>query len=352
MAKDRPQPVRESVEQSQAGELPKNALAILFETIHDLTSTLAVNEVIRRLLRRVLFHLESEIASILVLDPDQKLRIKHAQGLPEEVVEETCLALGEGISGWVTRLGVPLLIENVEQDERFRRHNHERYYTSSAICVPLRVQGAVVGVINVNNKRNREPYSLEDLRLVEAIAGHAAVALSNAQRYEDTLRQAQGDSLTGLANHGFFWSTLGVEVERADRYERKLSLAMLDVDHFKAFNDRYGHVGGDEALAGVAEAIRQHSRVHDLPARYGGEEFAVILPETPTEGAGVFAERIRQAIEIDSFAGCSPGELTVSNGLATFPADASDPAELVRVADQRLYEAKEQGRNRISPASP
>jgi diguanylate cyclase (GGDEF)-like protein len=343
-------------EGSRSGSPPglryrEEELQILFDTIHDLTSTLSIREVIRRLLERVLVHLDSEIASILMVGPDRRLRIAHARGLPEEVVATTCLGPGDGISGYVAETGEAVLIEDIERDPRFRRRNHERYYTRSAISAPLRIHGAAVGVINVNNKRSRQVYAKGDLRLIQAIAGHAAVALFNARRYEETLERAERDALTGLANHGHFWATLGVEFERASRYGRSLSLAMIDVDHFKAFNDRYGHLAGDEALAGVGRVLSEGSRVHDFAARYGGEEFAVLLPETDNGGGSAVAEKFRQAVEAGQFAPAAPGEVTVSIGVSTFPDDGSSAAELVAAADLRLYAAKEQGRNQVRAAS-
>jgi len=325
----------------------RDALEILLATVQDLTSTLAIDEVIERLLHRVLLHLDSEIASILLLEPDGALRISHARGLPQEVVDATRVALGEGISGHVARTGVALLVDDVERDPLFRRRNHERYYTRSAMSVPLLHRGGVVGVINVNNKRSREPYALADLRLVEAIAGHASVALANARSFEETLLRAQTDSLTGLANHGHFWTTLEAEVARADRYGRELSLVLLDADHFKSFNDRHGHLAGDDALIRLARVIRQSSRLHDTPARYGGEEFAILLPETPPEGARSFAEKIRQAVECEAIAPAGGSGLTVSLGVATHPHDDVTAAALVERADARLYRAKERGRNRV-----
>ncbi len=322
-------------------------IAILFDKIHDLTSTLALREVIERLLDRVITHLDSEIASILLVGADGRLGIRHARGLPEDVILSTSLGMGDGISGYVAESGTPLLIEDVETDSRFRRRNHERYYTHSALSAPLRIQGNVIGVINVNNKRDRTCYTTNDLRLLEAMAGHAAVALYNAQRFEETLERAQHDPLTGLANHGHFWSTLTNEVNRAKRYERQLSLAMIDVDHFKEFNDEYGHVEGDQALAGVARVIRDWSRAHDFAARYGGEEFALILPETGEGEQRAVAEKFRKAVQEARLSPAGPGKLTVSIGIASFPRDAADPNGLVEAADAKLYDAKAEGRNRV-----
>jgi diguanylate cyclase (GGDEF)-like protein len=323
----------------------KTELEVIFDTIRDLTSTLSVHEVMERLLRRTLKHLSAEIGSILVAEPDDTLRIMAAEGLPDSVVKDTKVRRGDGISGHVAEHNCSLLVRDVETDERFRRRNHERYYTNSFISAPLCLHGSVRGVINVNNKRNQEVFTPADLQLLEALAGHAVVALANAHRYEEALARAQRDSLTGLANHGHFWSSLDLEFHRAIRYQREFSVVMIDVDHFKAFNDRFGHLVGDRVLMQVAELIAERCRATDLAARYGGEEFGILLPETPLEGAASFAEKIRQAIENQSFG--VDHSVTVSAGVASYPEDGQTTAEIVKVADQYLYRAKSEGRNRV-----
>jgi len=325
-------------------------VGILLETVRDLVSTLSTREVIERLLARALRHLDSEVASILIVGRDGMLRIEHSSGLPEEVIDSTCIAPGEGIAGHVAATGRALLIEDIERHPTFQRRNHERYYTSSALCAPLQHRGRLLGVINVNNRRDRTPYALADLALVEAIAAHATIALANARLFEETLDRAQRDGLTQLANHGHFWATLGIEVERACRYGHPLSVALLDVDHFKSFNDRHGHRTGDDVLAAVGALLRDRTRACDLPARYGGEEFAVILPETPGPGAVVFAEKIRASVETANVPPSCAGDITVSIGVASLPDDALDAAKLVEIADARLYDAKRSGRNRVRGA--
>jgi diguanylate cyclase (GGDEF)-like protein len=322
-------------------------LKLLYGTIRDLTSTLSVREVLDRLLARALDHLDAEIGSILLVGPDGRMRIVVARGLPSDVVDESCIGMGESISGYVAGTGRPLLVSDVESDERFQRRNHERYYTSSFISAPLVHMGAVRGVVNVNNKRSRDEFYEVDLNLLEALAGHASAALANAHRYEALLERAQRDSLTGLSNHGHMWSTLQVEFERADRHDRALSLVMIDIDHFKAFNDRFGHLAGDEALCTVSRVLEANSRAHDVVARYGGEEFAVILPETDVEGAQQYAEKMRQAVETARFEPGARQRLSVSAGVATSGGDMRMPQDLVVRADERLYRAKEAGRNRV-----
>jgi diguanylate cyclase (GGDEF)-like protein len=338
---------QEFEERLEALEKRHAELQVLFETIRDVISTLSLREVLNRLLGRILTHLDSEIGSILILHADEELRIAVAQGLPPEVIESTALKRGEGISGQVAETRHPLLISDIAESQFEGRS--ERYYTNSLISAPILYRGHLYGVINVNNKRSRACFQRDDLELLEHIAAHAAVAVANAQSYEELLDRAQHDSLTGLANHGHFWSALAREWERADRYGRELSLVMLDLDNFKKSNDEAGHLSGDEALRSVARTLSEGARAADLAARYGGDEFAVILPETSPEGAFAFAEKIRQRIESDRL-GPDGFPVTVSLGVATYPRDADSGADLVRAADRELYRAKQGGRNRVCAA--
>ncbi len=322
-------------------------LELLYATLHDLTSTLAVREVLDRLLSRVLDHLDSEIGSILLLHPDERLRIVTARGLPTDVTATTAVLVGEGISGLVAEKGASILVSDVERDPRFSRRNNERYYTNSCISAPLMHGGRVRGVINVNNKRSREAFLEPDLRLLEAIASAASVALANAHRFEEVLQRAQHDALTGLANHGHFWSSLELEFQRAQRYHRPLGLVMIDVDHFKAFNDQFGHPAGDEALRAVARILEAASRAHDRVARYGGEEFAAILPETDLRGTFNYAEKLRRAMEQADVGLGSGRRITVSAGVVSSEEGRGSARELVALADERLYRAKHAGRNQV-----
>jgi diguanylate cyclase (GGDEF)-like protein len=161
------------------------------------------------------------------------------------------------------------------------------------------------------------------------------------------------DPLTGLANRRRLMAELEREVLRSGRLERPCAVVMLDVDHFKRFNDTYGHPAGDELLRRLADALRRLVREVDTPARYGGEEFMVILPETPNSQAAAIAERIRARVAEERFAPNGDGEqvgCTVSIGLANFPGDAGTPEALIEAADDALYRAKEGGRNRVVAA--
>jgi len=186
--------------------------------------------------------------------------------------------------------------------------------------------------------------SILRLQLQEALLQHRSLdEISKLQKLAVT------DSVTGLTNHRFFQESLREELDRAIRYKRELSLLMIDVDHFKKFNDSYGHPAGDKALAQIARLLKKATRVSDRVSRYGGEEFAVILPETTKAVAADVAERIRTEFESISISVASDQNysFTLSMGLATFPLDANGPEKLIEAADQALYQAKTAGRNRV-----
>jgi diguanylate cyclase (GGDEF)-like protein len=161
---------------------------------------------------------------------------------------------------------------------------------------------------------------------------------------------ATRDGLTGLANRRCFDDTLNAEWARALRQVQPLSLLMVDVDNFKAYNDAHGHLGGDECLKRVARAVASEMRANDLVARYGGEEFAVVLPNQSLKGAAIVAERIRSRVEqLQLPCRFAAGHVTVSIGAATAIAGPDNHAnQLVAIADAALYRAKHLGRNRIS----
>ncbi|MFY9226788.1 MAG: GGDEF domain-containing protein [Blastocatellia bacterium] len=167
--------------------------------------------------------------------------------------------------------------------------------------------------------------------------------------YHDKLyQQATRDPLTGLSNRNYFRNELKKFVSLSARYNRALSIIMLDIDFFKKINDTYGHDVGDNVLKNVAEILMRHVRTHDVAARFGGEEFVMLLPETSLGGAVVVAERIRTAVENVDFnsAGCRHN-VTISIGVAEYLGDGTDVEEVIKKADEALYKAKSSGRNRV-----
>lgn len=172
--------------------------------------------------------------------------------------------------------------------------------------------------------------------------------------YHDKLyKQATRDPLTGLSNRSYFQNEIQKFASIAVRYSRVFSVMMLDIDFFKRINDTFGHDVGDNVLKMVATILLKHVRSHDVAARFGGEEFIILLPETPLNGAVAVAERIRAAVESCNFEpfGCNL-RVTVSSGIADYPNCGTEPEELIKRADEALYQAKTSGRNRVCAATP
>ena len=225
-----------------------------------------------------------------------------------------------------------------------------------ALAQPLRPadgSGKVVGLISIARGAGG-PFSSADRDLFDYLAGRAAVSIENVDLQESVQRQAVTDGLTGLFNHRRFQEVVAREVERSRRFGQPLGLVMLDLDDFKAVNDRHGHLQGDEVLREVARVLLDTAREIDEPARYGGEELAVVLPQTDLDGALEFAERLRRRIEgleVPVLQGDGAVRITASVGVAALPGSAvADKDALVQAADSALYRAKRLGKNRVIAA--
>ncbi len=217
---------------------------------------------------------------------------------------------------------------------------------------PLKVAERTIGALVIGARRP-DAYSREAAEQLEVVSMHAAQSIDRARLFDQTERLATTDGLTGLTNHRSFQERLDAHLAQAQRYGKRVSLLLCDIDHFKSVNDTYGHPAGDAVLRGVARTLGKEARNTDVVARYGGEEFAIVMPETDAAGAMVIAERIREKVGqlvFDTEQG--PLRVTMSLGVATFPEDGKQKAALVERADGCLYHAKRHGRNQsVSAAS-
>jgi diguanylate cyclase (GGDEF)-like protein/PAS domain S-box-containing protein len=290
--------------------------------------------------------LEAQKCSLMLVDQKTgELFIQQARGLDAKTVKETRLKLGEPLAGFVAQSKQPLLVKNVEYDERFRRANKMYYFSRSFMIVPVCVEEKIIGVINVTDKKmadHERAFNEIDLRILGAIARETAVAFSNVNLYKELSYLIITDPLTLIYNYRQFTNSLNYEIKRHDRYQGHLCLIMLDLDDFKSYNDTYGHIEGDALLRIVGKILTGHLRETDIVCRYGGEEFAVILPDITLDGARIVAEKIRKAMEEAPF----NRKVTVSLGVAAY-IKGLPPQDFVRRADEALYQAKYQGKNRV-----
>ncbi len=224
----------------------------------------------------------------------------------------------------------------------------------SAATLPLKYHDTIFGSITIgNNKPNSFYWDIGRQSLISAMSEEIALALHRARLYEQSQQLAFTDPLTGLANHRSLQENLKKILEEAKKTGGMVSVIMLDIDHFRQFNEKFGHDIGDLALKTVANAIHQSVRSIDHCSRYGGEEFTVILPKTPYDIAQLVAERVRQAIAAATLQiGAEEMHITASLGYASFPQQAKKQEELLKLADLALYESKHNGRNRVTGYTP
>lgn len=254
----------------------------------------------------------------------------------------------------VVRAMQPLLIEDTKRDYRFdeeKMAGEETRPVRSLMSVPLMIGKKALGILRVDSPHEKN-FTTEDLRFLTTIADVGAVAIENAQLYERLEQLAIKDSLTGLYLRRYLVERLSAEVSRQMRRKGEMSFLMLDLDKFKHYNDKSGHVAGDIVLRAVAMVLTGFfHQPGDLVCRYGGEEFCVLMPDCPKAKAAELAEELCKKIAEQTIVlRREKTRITVSIGVASFPKDAVNPKELIHKADLALYQAKEKGRNQVCVA--
>lgn len=326
----------------------------LIEVMKAMESVIEVQELSRVILDKTMELIKAEQGSVMLYDRNRDvLEVMAIRGISQKLVEHVKIRPGEAIAGRALQQSVPVLVKDIEKDERFRQRNRPRYKTRSFISMPIKADGRALGVLNASDKVTGETFTEEDVELLLPIISHVSVVIQRAEFHKEyeVLREISiTDPLTGLLNRRYFEERLTEEIERAKRHQLFLSLVMADIDDFKSYNDAFGHLAGDEILKAIASTLKEMVRTIDVVARFGGEEFTIILPQTRKDAAAVIAERIRREIERTSFKReevLPRGKLTLSLGLASFPEDAQDLTDLINNADKALYRAKAAGRNRV-----
>ena len=218
----------------------------------------------------------------------------------------------------------------------------------SHLTLPLAVEGEILGCLSLNSDQPNA-FDAQDLQFLSVIGYQMAASLKHFQRFSSIKNMATYDTLTGLYNRRYFEERLGAEAEKSFYSGIPLSLVMVDIDHFKKVNDTFGHTEGDQILCKISSVLKNSVRRKDTVARYGGEEFILILPEAGLEQSFVIAERIRQLVEKTLFeVGRAQVNLTLSMGISNFPSHrVKSKEELIKMADQALYDAKRGGRNKV-----
>lgn len=279
-----------------------------------------------------------------------ELLIKAVKGINKWIAKNIRVKVGEGIAGRVYKEGRAMVVTDIEQN--LSTQKRPLYRTGSFACVPLKIGDETIGILNFADKVTGGVFSEWDMEFIRFFASYASVAIKGAQYYsmsEEMKQLSITDSLTGIFNRRYFDDRLSKELQRTLRYDSVFSLAIFDIDNFKLFNDTEGHAAGDQVLKAIADISGESLRSIDILARFGGEEFAIIMPETEKEEAFLVAERVRKNIKeyMPTHWKNFPRErLTVSIGVAAFPADGRDAKTLIKNTDRALYQAKTNGKDR------
>lgn len=241
-----------------------------------------------------------------------------------------------------------LLVEDIKKDFRFAEQKMEAYQRPfrSVISSPLTEEHKIIGIVRLEHSKPNN-YTSEDLRLLDILCDLGAVSLENARLYKQTLDLAITDGLTGLYLRRYFLERLSEEIQRSLRGDLQCSLLMIDIDNFKSYNDKYGHTAGDIVLKTLSKVLERYVD-SGVACRYGGEEFSLLLPQTPKKNAVKIAEEIRRSVKKENIElRWVKTNVTVSIGVSSFPEDVKAQDELILKADERLYMAKRQGRDKV-----
>jgi len=250
---------------------------------------------------------------------------------------------------WVLKHTSSLIIEDIKEDFRFDLEKlKDRRNFSSLIASPLISENRFLGIIRLDNPIAKF-YNQDDLRFLATVCDLGAVALESAELFQKTQDLAIHDGLTGLYTKNYFFQRLKDELKHSLRKQIPLSLLMFDIDYFKNYNDKFGHIAGDIVLKNLSSTLLEFFKeTNSIISRFGGEEFCIILPGINKTEAKEIAEKLRQAILNTSIIlRLRETQITVSIGLASFPEDAAEEEDLVLKADQAMYKAKQAGRNRV-----
>jgi len=255
---------------------------------------------------------------------------------------------GDTFDHWVLRHRKSLIVEDITRDFRFPVDDVEesKKIFKSLIATPLISENKVIGIMRMDNP-DVFMFTQDDLRLLDIISDLAAVVIQNALFYSRTQELAIKDGLTGLVVRRYFLDRLEEEIKRAAHRKGAISILMMDIDHFKEYNDKFGHTSGDLVLKYLARTLMSMVKEGDIVARYGGEELVILLCGRNKKEAAIEAEEMRRTIQDKPLTlRRHAATITVSIGVANSPEDAILPEELIKIADERLYKAKTKGRNR------
>ncbi|HHL40310.1 MAG TPA: GGDEF domain-containing protein [Deltaproteobacteria bacterium] len=309
-----------------------------------------IEDVLDYIVKTAVSLVRAEAATIRVFNIEKgTLEIKAGYGLSNGFLNQPDVRFGEGVVGGVVKSGKTFMTTDIRRCKECVNIELAKLEGIRAVLsVPLKSRDASIGCITVYRK-STEPFSDSDILLLNIFATQSVEAVEKTKLIHDLKRQATIDHLTGIYNRGVILRRLTEEIRRASRHGRLLSVIFIDLDYFKEFNDRNGHLLGDKLLVDFSALLGRHLRKNDILGRYGGEEFLLVTPEIGKDGALKLSEKLLAIVNSHEFlAGDGPAaDVGFSAGIASYPEDGEDAETLVSKADKAMYRAKEEGRNRV-----
>jgi len=321
----------------------------LKDIVSVLNSTLSLDDVVKKIMDNAFDIVGKSDSGLLFLVDTAKQELHLALSRSRTFPERIKTKKGDMLDEWVFKHRQALLVEDIKKDFRFSEDELSGYERPirSLISCPLMEGHKVIGILRLENQRPYN-YTSEDLRLLDIICDIGAVSLQNASLYKQTLDLAIRDGLTGLYLRRYFLDRLKEELSYCLRNNSKCAFLMIDVDNFKNYNDEYGHTAGDMVLKLISKVLLDFVD-SGIACRYGGEEFSILLPGASKKEAQRIAESIRKAVKKEDIElRRIKTHISVSVGVASFPEDARVQDELIMKADERLYKAKREGKDRIA----
>jgi diguanylate cyclase (GGDEF)-like protein len=348
---DRRRSASVSSEQREAGEV-----AIFQELGKALTSSLQLDQVLRTIMEKIDEFLRPDNWSLLLLDEaKQELYFELVVGKASPSLKDVRIKIGQGIAGWVAQNGETVVVPDTAKDTRFFGQVDEKTKTEtqSIVAVPVKFRDTCLGVIELINCMGPDGFDNRDLKLLEALADFAAIALENARHVKRIHELTITDDCTTLYNARHMGFILDTEIYRSQRYNYEFSLVFIDLDHFKQVNDTHGHLVGSRLLAEIGNALKNKCRLIDFAFRYGGDEFVLLLPQTSKESALNVARRLHKMIRESKWLE-SEGlniKVTTSLGVASYPVDSRSKEGLLHLADEAMYLVKNTNRDSVAAAN-
>ena len=314
---------------------------------HKAVSLLSLDGISAVLVNRLPSILSIHFFTLFLYDKDKRMLNLISHNRPD-IESSFSLPLASSPIMEAAILSGKYILEESFIDSKYYRKSDNKFFKKDYFAtIPLKIEKEIVGVLNINDGE-KVSFNVSNLDFVLKLSEFISMTVSNAVLYERTKKLSVTDGLTGISNRPNMEQVLRSEFERSMRYGAPLSVVLLDVDHFKGVNDTYGHQKGDEILVAFASLLKKFCRANDTAARYGGEEFLMILPQSDAQGAFKIAERVREEMMKLNFTGNESNfSVTTSGGVVELDRDfIENTDQLVAMADQALYEAKNSGRNK------